>query len=101
MNPNQIEVFKQLADMLPITLSNESAMVAATAAVVACAVRYWQLRAAELNKSKDVGNQFKSTKPLSLKDMIVIGKNLWTPSLVSLGFMPGISCDVVESFKCS
>ena len=69
-------------DMMSITLSNEGA-IAAAAAAVACAMRYWQLRTAELNKAKDVGNQFKAAKTLSLKDMIVIGN---IPRILSFPF---------------
>ena len=53
-------------------LSSEQAMCAAAAAV-ACAMRYWSLRNAELAKVNDAGIPFKSKKSLSLKDMIVIG----------------------------
>ena len=56
-------------------LSNEQVFCAAAAAAV-CGMRYWTLRNEELNKAKDVGTPFVSTKALSLKDMIVIGKKI-------------------------
>ena len=54
-------------------LSNEQVFCAAAAAAV-CGMRYWTLRNEELSKAKDVGTPFVPAKALSLKDMIVIGK---------------------------